>query len=161
MYEGCSALILLRRTLLRIQVLQALRQPETKQTQMIDTPLLQSNNCRELLIFSTLQPWWKTKEERKKEKRRKEKKKEERKKRKTKKERRKKGANAGFDFVRPPNSIELTPRIEFDWNSVWLRSIDYAGQTKRYLSRIVCTTSHHNDNSSFEAVQCVCCGWRC
>ena len=42
-----------------------------------------------------------------------------------------------FDLVRLPNSIELNPRIEFDWvrlssiefdwNSVWLGSICYAG----------------------------------
>ena len=32
-----------------------------------------------------------------------------------------------FDFVLLPNSIELNPWIEFDWNSIRLGSIHYAG----------------------------------
>ena len=44
-----------------------------------------------------------------------------------------------FDLVRLPNSIELKPRIEFDWNSVRLGSIYYAGSiTLRNYACIVC-----------------------
>ena len=37
-----------------------------------------------------------------------------------------------FDFVRLPESIELNPRIEFDWirlSSISESSIDYAGKS--------------------------------
>ena len=40
-----------------------------------------------------------------------------------------------FDFVRLPNSIELNPPIEFDWNLVRLGSIYYAGQFVEQLNR--------------------------
>ena len=41
-----------------------------------------------------------------------------------------------FDFVRLPNSIELNPPIEFDWNLVRLGSIYYSGDGLKAICHI-------------------------